>query len=362
MFKSILPIVIAVCQFFSADISSNSTDLAAPEVCSWPDNKKAAVSITIDDGDYKSALAFNELFKKYDVRATEFLIAAAIEGKDDLIKDWNDLFSEGHLDLGNHSYSHELRYNEVDSYTNEQLEHDVNGSYDILKKAFPELDILSYATPWGQNNGIVTKIIEKNHYAIRGVGGDIAENQKWIDLQRLPSYVVTFGTTADELNRITDEAISGGDWFIQLHHAVGAEDSPADALTTNPKEFEEHLKYLNSRTQENDVWAGSFNDVAKYISERMWSKTTVLWSNRSSIGLNVTDKMEDNELFDYPLTLKVYLPESWTGRVRVSQGSMHETCTIEEENGQKFVYIHAVPDGGNIMVRKPILDSLFKIF
>lgn len=359
MFKSILPIVIAVCQFFSTNISPDSTVLATPEVCSWPDNKKAAVSITIDDGNYESALIFNELFKKYDVRATEFLISAALEGKDELINGWNELFSEGYLDLGNHSYSHEIRYNEVDSYTDEQLEKDVNGSYDILKKAFPGLDVLSYATPWGQNNGIVTKVIEKNHYAIRGVGGDIVENQRWMDLQRLPSYVVTFGTTADELNSITDEAIAGGDWFIQLHHAIGAEDSPADDLSTNPKEFEQHLQYLNSRAQENDVWTGSFNDAVKYISERMWSKTTVLWSNRSSIGLELTDRMEDNELFDYPLTLKVYLPESWSGKVKVTQGRTRQTYAVQEENGQKFAYINVVPDGGTITVRKSILYSLF---
>ena len=362
MFKSVLTILIAACQFFGADVSQDPASLTAPEVCSWPDNRKAAVSITIDDGDYGSALTFNELFKKYDVHATEFLIPAAFEEKDEAIKGWADLFAEGYIDIGNHSYDHTLRYNEYDTYTDEQLDYDVNASYDILKKSFPDADILSYATPWGQTNDKVTKVIEQNHYAIRGVGGDIVESKKWMNLFSLPSYVVVFGTTAEELNSITDEAISGGDWFIQLHHAVGGEDSPADALSTNPKELEAHLEYLNARSQENDVWAGSFNDVVKYISERTKAKTTVLWTRKSSIGLSLTDSMEDNELFDYPLTLKVYLPESWTGRVRVSQGSMHETCTIEEENGQKFVYIHAVPDGGNITVRKPILDSLFKIF
>lgn len=340
----------AISMVLNAPISpADQISLTPPEVCNWADNKTAAISVTIDDGHYESAVKFNELQKKYNVHSTQFLITDTIAGNEERVKGWSDIFSEGYMDIGNHSAGHEIRYDESDSYTADELDRDINGAYTTLKELFPEQDVLAFATPWGQNSQITDALIREKHYANRSVGGGIVYWDTSV-LYKLGSHVITFDTTAEELNSMTDKAISGGGWYIQLHHSLGDEGNAGD-LITDITACEKHFEYIKEQSDAGKLWSGSFNDVIKYICERKTAKIEMLWTGKRSIGLRLTDDMGDDDLFDYPITLKVYLPDSWNGRIKVIQKSGTAIYPIESEDGVKFAYINVVPDRGNTIIK-----------
>lgn len=60
----------------------------------------------------------------------------------------------------------------------------------------------------------------------------------------------------------------------------------------------------------------------------------------------------DDSVFDYPLTVKVNLPLSWSGSVKCTQYGKTETVEIFAENGKNYAYVNIVPDGGNAVISK----------
>ena len=68
------------------------------------------------------------------------------------------------------------------------------------------------------------------------------------------------------------------------------------------------------------------------------------------IVITLTDEMDDNELFDYPLTVKVNVPDEWKQNVKFTQGDTSKAVEIFEENGRKYVYAKIVPDSGNAVL------------
>ncbi len=329
--------------------------IVEPIVCTWADNKTAAVSVTIDDGVYDSAIIYNDLQKKYGIRSTQFIITKGLNdefGSKNLyyVDGWNEIFKQGYMDVGNHSYSHAIKYS-TDTYTEEELAHDIITSQEELKEVFADHDVISFATPWGQNPQNVITELKKSHYANRGAGGGVISNGKKIsNMYKLPSVTVQFGTPLEDLNGYVDEVVSTGGWYIPLLHGIGADTSSAESYASNINTIEEHFKYIKEKSDAGDVWSGSFNDVVKYIYERNSAKVEVVSSAEDSITINVTDTMEDNEIFDYPLTIKVNVPKEWSEKAQITQGKTTKDVKVVDEDGKKFVYVNVIPDGGEAVI------------
>lgn len=325
--------------------------IVEPIICTWADNKAAAVSVTIDDGVYDSALQYNELQKKYGIRSTQFIITSGLYGSSRTPDEWINIFEEGYMDVGNHSYSHKIKYS-TDTYTEEELAHDIITSQEDLQKYFADYDVISFATPWGQNpNNVITEL-KKSHYANRGAGGGVISNGKKItNMYKLPSVTVQYGTPLESLNGYVDEVISSEGWYIPLLHGIGTDGSAEESYASNINTIEEHFKYIKEKSDEGKVWSGSFNDVVKYIYERNSAKVEVVSLAEDSITINVTDTMEDNEIFDYPLTVKVNVPKEWSENAQITQGKTTKDIKVTDENGKKFVYVNVIPDGGEAVIK-----------
>lgn len=346
--------------FTFEDISNPEIDntevknLSSPSVCTWYGDKESATSITMDDGVYDAALKYLELFKKYNVHGTEMMMAKTFANDDgtlkseQMVKDWQDIFDTGYIDLGNHSFNHNIRYNNND-YTQQALEHDILDSYAVLAKCFPTQSLITYATPWGQNAVKALNEIKKNHYANRSAGGDIVSGKTPGDFYQIPTIAVQYGTSVSALNARVDKAIASGGWNTELYHGVGGSGSGASDYSTNLANMEEHLKYINSKSDK--VWAGSFTEVTKYIYERDSASVKQLWATNSSVGIKVTDGVED-DIFDFPLTVKVNVPVSWSGTVSVTQEGRTEMTEIFTEDGKSFVYANVIPDKGYAVIIK----------
>lgn len=304
------------------------------------DNKKAAVTITFDDADYEAAEFYDGLFEKYNLRGTAMLVADWVE--EDKISDWKKLLENGNMDFGNHSMSHQLKYDEG-TITETQLKEDITGGYEKIKEMFPTAEIMTFASPYTRKTTAAITEMKKNHYANRGGGSGFADPlPSESTLFDLPGYVVLNTNSADDLNSKIDSAITEHKWFIHMLHGVG------DG-TYNIKESvcDEHFKYIGSKSD--DVWVGTFNEVVKYIYEHKNANAEYEWIKENAMSIVLTDSLDD-EIFDFPVTLKVNVPADWNGAEYSQDGT--ETVDVVTENGEKYVYINAVPDKGSILIEK----------
>ena len=87
------------------------------------------------------------------------------------------------------------------------------------------------------------------------------------------------------------------------------------------------------------MWIANYTEAALYYAEWASAKTEVSYSD-GKITVNLTDD-EDNTVYDEELTVKVYVPMTW------SSASMNgETLTVYNDGFANYVYVNIVPDSG----------------
>jgi hypothetical protein len=104
------------------------------------------------------------------------------------------------------------------------------------------------------------------------------------------------------------------------------------------------------KEREADVWVGLFREVVLYAQER---DTAVLSSSAEADGtvrLRLGDRMDD-ALFDYPLTVKVRLPDGWKSAAATQAGATAPAVT-REHDGAFCALVSVVPDRGEAVLRR----------
>ena len=330
-------------ELYGEELSENSYE--APAATNFYNNKTAAVSVTFDDSVYSAAEYYDSLFEKYGMRGTAMLVSDWITERNGVagagIESWQELIDRGNIDIANHSKTHKLKYT-TDNPTSEQLEADITGGYNALKEYFPNEQILGFAAPWIQNPDAAVSEIKKHHYVNRasGNGGFVDADPTEEMWYNLPSFVVN-QQDISVLNGKIDTAIEEGKWFVHLMHTVGGGE-----YEITKDVCDNHFAYIASKSDK--VWAGSLNDVTKYIRERQNSKISYNWIREKAMSITVTDTLDDL-LFDFPLTVKVNVPSEWS-EARCYMNRELAELEVVLENGNKYVYVNVIPDKGDIIL------------
>lgn len=323
----------------STTVTKSST-LENAEICTFYQNKPAAVSLTFDSNTLSHGQMYDSVLQQYNMKGT-FLAVVNWMKKD--LASWNQMVNAGRLDICNHSVNHDVRYA---SATAAELEADISGAHAQLCEMFPQLPILTFGAPWGTTTDASIAEMKKLHYANRKAGGnkpapsDPTEAEWFV----LPCYSVQSTVTSQQMNGWTDTAISQNGWAIEMYHEI--EDASESSYTygTTKQTFSEHMAYINSK--QNEIWCGSFQDVTAYIRERQNATVSVTEKDSHHVLVTLTDSLPDN-LFFHPLTLKINVPEHWSGNVLCTQGSCEQTKSVVTENGKNYVYADIIPDGGD---------------
>ncbi len=141
------------------------------------------------------------------------------------------------------------------------------------------------------------------------------------------------------------DTIAGRDniWLVLVFHGV-------DGIGWEPKtgaELEEYFGYIKSL--EDRLWVATFQDVTKYMRERMRGRVTA--SRRG--GTIEVDLRHDlpGEIYDLPLTLKTYVPVRWSS-VEVRQGSRTTSARPAGDERGAYVLYQAVPNAGPVTLAK----------
>ncbi|MDY4975889.1 MAG: polysaccharide deacetylase family protein [Clostridia bacterium] len=326
----------------STTVTQSST-LEDVQICTFYQNKPAAVSLTFDSNTLSHGQMYDSVLQQYNMKGT-FLAVVNWMKKD--LAGWKQMVDAGRLDICNHSVNHAVKYGTA---TEEELAEDISGAHAQLCEMFPQLPILTFGAPWGTTTDASIAEMKKLHYANRKAGGDKPAPSSPTETEwfLLPCYSVQNTVTAQQMNGWTDTAIEQQGWAIEMYHEIEDLSETSYPYGTTKQIFADHMAYLNSK--QDQVWCGSFQDVTAYIRERQNAQVSATEKDSHHITVTLTDSLPD-DLFFHPLTLKINLPEHWSGSVSCTQGSTVQSKTVVTENEKNYVYVDLIPDGGEAIL------------
>lgn len=124
-------------------------------------------------------------------------------------------------------------------------------------------------------------------------------------------------------------------WLVLVFHGV---DGIGWQARTG-EDLKEYLGYIKSN--EDRVWVATFQDVAKYMRERMHGQVQS-YRDGDVISTVLRDDLKDVS-YNLPLTLKTYVPASWRA-AEVRQGDRKTRAEVMRDKEQSYVLYQAVPN------------------
>ena len=116
------------------------------------DKNNKLIALTFDDGPNHNTNRVLDILKKYNIKATFFLIGRNIKGNENIIKKMNEL----NMEIGNHTYSHKLLTTQKEKTIKEEIDKTDTIIYNIINKK-PIFIRPSYGT----YNNKIKKIINR---------------------------------------------------------------------------------------------------------------------------------------------------------------------------------------------------------
>jgi peptidoglycan/xylan/chitin deacetylase (PgdA/CDA1 family) len=318
----------------------------APSICLWQDDLYAACSITIDDNNLPDHPWWMQICEKYDFKVTFFVITGKVGGAnssyDGTWDDWRAVLAAGH-DVQSHSVTHPK--------TGDTDPDDVTiGEYAESKAAIednlPGHRCVALAYPWGKGR----PDIAKDYYiAVRGVTGtpSMANQINYLDTtdgSLSPDQVNAILGLPAETKWLNNPRYKRG-WIQPLFHLVAAGKTPEEKQAAVSK-VEKNIEYLIAHRDQ--IWIDTFVHVATYAQERDSATLQVTTCTDKRIEFSLTDTMRD-DLFDYPLSVKVRLPPTWK-QIDAHQGDASVISTIIAHDGMNYALVRAVPDRGTVAI------------
>ncbi|SMO47292.1 polysaccharide deacetylase family protein [Fodinibius sediminis] len=147
-------------------------------------------------------------------------------------------------------------------------------------------------------------------------------------------------TPMDTMKQWVDTSLEDDNiWLVLVFH--GVEGIGWEPLTE--EELREYYGYIGER--KDDLWVGTFRDVTKYIRERMNAEVNSSYDG-DQISIELTHSL-DPRLYQYPLTLKTYVPSGWESAV-VQQGEDQQQVEVREDEQGTYILYNALPNAGPV--------------
>lgn len=305
------------------------------EIGTWAGFRTAAVSFTFDDGAPSHVTDVGPLFDNYGFKATF-----------NLVTNWNPnwtgfqgMASNGH-EIASHSDNHgnPMPNNEIAS--SKATINDNIKNNECITLAYPNCTVPDEAT------------VLQNYIAGRicGNGSEVMGKDGPSNWAQVPAIMTgveqQYSINFNSVNQFTgkmQEASQKGGWVMFLTHGLAGKSNNGNA-TFSPTDLSV-IDGALSWASTNDIWVGTFRDVAMYIKERKASSATASTSG-NSITVKLAHNIADNiSNYDYPLSIRVQNSNNWTS-VSATQGGKAITASIKDG----YIYFDAVPNGGDIVI------------
>ena len=371
------------------------------------DGAKGILTMTYDDGKYNTAVWVNEENKKYGLTGSCMMVPNWAKNypdftfEDGSIDKWKTLFRQGTLEPESHSMSHET----IGILANENSSHWENWKYNCyqenydyqlvqaksaIRKAFPGNDVLCFAPSnntlstisWASdgngnllkngngeyytvNDGGALKVAQKTYYAIRQGSRGVqsldptldAEPGGWYNLRMRGFKDYSGDDKLVQGKKWLDDAVADGTWLIVMCHGITK--TGGDINQTLADQF---FAYAGEYVKRGELWSATFGDATKYVRERQNTEVSERYEDGVIyVDMKIARSTGDGKylaaaVFDYPLTVEVRVPESWTSVTYESAGST-QSASVYTRDGAKFAMVNLIPGEDGAVVSTAIRSA-----
>jgi peptidoglycan-N-acetylglucosamine deacetylase len=237
---------------------------------SWPEGKRAALSLSFDDARLSQVDVGTALLDRYGVKATFFVVPSSVERR---LEGWKRAVAGGH-EIGNHSLNHPCtgnfpwaRQKALEDYSLDKMHYELveaNRRIQELLRVTSE----TFAYPCGQK--FVGRGLDARSYvplvaglflAGRGWLDETPNDPVFCDLAQLTGMEMD-GKDFEQVLPLLDKAKQAGQWVLLAGHEIG----PTGEQTTRMAMLEKLLPY--ARDSANGWWIVPVGTVAKYIHQQ----------------------------------------------------------------------------------------------
>jgi peptidoglycan-N-acetylglucosamine deacetylase len=241
----------------------------------WPDGKRAAVSLTFDDSRATQAEQGIPLLDTFGVKATFFASLASLQTR---TQRWREAVRAGH-EIGNHTVNHACSCNfqwgtvhVLEDYTLEGMERELLEANDRLEQLVG-VRPRTFAYPCGQKfvgRGEAVRsyvpVVARHFLAGRGFRDESCNAPACCDLAQL--FGVDFDCMdAAEVKSWLDTTAQRGGWLVFAGHDMGPNQRQGVSRAT----LEKTCRYLTDPA--NGLWVDTVAAIAAYV--RQWQATHV---------------------------------------------------------------------------------------
>ena len=338
-----------------------------------------------DDGSFETAVVMDRLLRKYDLVADVALLANRVWNADSdtpkasSIEKWRQILDTGRWKVVSHSLTHTWWGTATDDGLGgyiladdiEKMTAEIVGSQQMLRKAFPDQKVLTFAYPGftSQKNSYTNgteeevlryiyseaarQLIGETYIGGRRVQTAYSVTDKTIDWTMTGCYHIGGNYTSSYATKAGQE---GKLMVLYVHNVV---EVPEDELKTYnyPTNtmaayyFEHTCKQVAAGIADGTVWNAHYEDAVMYLREAQTASVSVT-GDEGGLKVLLTDEMDDS-IYTFPLTVELEVPESWEA-VKIIQGDSISYARVSFKpafGGDKYIALaDIVPDGGEATV------------
>ena len=244
--------------------------LFSQERMQWPNDATVAVSLSFDDARESQVLNGTEIFDRYGIKATFYVVPSAVKKQ---LDGWKKAVASKH-EIGNHTLTHPCTGNFGWSRNNALEDLDIDKmEYELLEcnrqvKELLGIDCKVFAYPCGQKFiGRDTQTrsyvpLVATHFNTGRGWMDEAPNDPFFYNRAQLTCIESDGKTFEQLVSVIDAARKTGAWVIFGGHEIDKK----GAQTTRVKVLEKLLKYATD--QRNGIWIAPVGEVEQYIRSK----------------------------------------------------------------------------------------------
>ena len=237
----------------------------------WPEGKRAALSLSFDDGRNSQVDVGRELFQKLNAKATFYVVPGNMQ---DRLEGWKQLLADGH-EIGNHTVYHPCTGNfawsrdkALENYTLSNMRRELMAANQQILELLGVLPV-SFAYTCGNTfvgRGRDTKsyvpLIAELFASGRGWLNEAANDPNFADFALLQGIEMDGKDFETEIKPLVDAAVENGSWLLLAGHDIGT----GGRQTTRTDMLEKLVAYV--QRPESGVWLAPVGTVAEYVKNQ----------------------------------------------------------------------------------------------
>lgn len=339
-------------------------------VSTWYQERKSALSLTFDDAMADQDTYVRPMLAKYGFKGTFYLNTGLVESGVFHFGTWDQfarILADGH-EIGSHTITHPYltRLSEGSEAQEGTVLYELAGSRAQINRHFPSERCLTFAYPYCDENKAINSLVARYYIAARS-GRFNANTPVWndpvpADWMGLISYAPQFPdvrtSEADDLpelrnvQQLLSLSVNRGTWAILMIHSVvpfGMISTYSGWQVISTSWFDALCAWIQGNVEDASLWVDTVAHVTRYARERESVQIAMESNTEGEISFSLSDDL-DNAVFDFPLTMNVRVPGSWTGAQLTRADGTTEDLSINED-AAALVRFDAAPDSGVLILR-----------